>query len=305
MIDKSVLSKLNERLELARTRTGLMAIFMVEVNSKGGLAYTYQTTSAACTGDFNRQPALFLPKAGVTKYLAVAYNGESPKDQGSGGLTGLMSCPSSTFEGGDVSKAWLKFLLDPTGIWKEVIPYIANADDLDDINYRTGFIFRDPHELPAEATFNFLIASRFAQEQNRKAIVWYDLVQKGVNPRIAFIYATWYGPKGGCLMTPSHSIGLSPPKVWAKNFYLGKPFESVTTGGISTENKPSLISTWDRGATVGVAYGLKGAIGENMWLCHKKTPPARVHEGFFNDMKPATVMTILEQIELFVTAEGE
>src|SRR5690606_1011886 len=137
--------------------SGLMAYAGFKANKKGELKVSFKETHAACTGSLRYAPKAWDENEGCD-YLAIAFNGESPADIGPGHI---YRGSELTFEGGEVSLAWLKFLTDPNGYWRDVLPFIANLDDLDLINNETGFIFTDLRNLPAEPTFNFLIATRW------------------------------------------------------------------------------------------------------------------------------------------------
>lgn len=286
------LAYLNKFLSEARSRRGLMAFKAITTFSDMPTEDTYSSLSDACTGSLSRQITPWKKLVGTMtgKYLAVAYNGQSPANEGPGGTCGLSYDKISKFKGGSISLAWLEFITDPNGYWRDVVPYIINLENLKEINEQTGFIFRDTHDLPAEATFNFLIASRWPQEQYRRAKVWYELVQEGVDKRIAFIYANWHYA-GAVAATPGHTIGFSPPKVWAKLFYAGVPHTSVKTGAMPTGLLPAKVHISQS------CYGLVGHLGENKWFNHNQLGNSVTPlENFF--LKPGTGVMLTGKKEL-------
>lgn len=269
-----------------RKRTGLMAFQSVTQTEDGRFFENYGSANDACTGNIMRGVSWAKPEEGYHTFLGMSFNGEAPKDKGSGGAQGL-SYENHHFKGGPISLAWLEFITDPNGYWRDVLPFIVNLDDLKEINDKTGIIFRDLHLLPAEATFNFMIATRWPQEQHRRAKVWYDLVQRGVDRRIAFVYANWYFT-GGITSTPSHTIGFAPPKVWAKQFYKGVPYGSVRAGDKPTTDKPARIRVGP--APIGV-YGLVGTLGENRWFNHDQLGNTNPMMNFFYKTGTGTHLT--------------
>lgn len=296
--DNETRIKLEKWMSGARKRTGLQAFYAVKVGPKGGLTALYQGTSDACTGQIKTNPNIWTE--GKADYFCMPYNGETPADRGSGGTRSLGYDPIE-FKGGKVSRAWLDFICDPNGYWKQVLPFIVNLDDLDLINESTGFIFETPHFVPSEATFNFLIATRWPQEQNRRAVIWYDLVTKGVDPAIAFIYANWYMADGRLQSTPHHTIGFSPPKIWAKDFFMRNPKVCENKAGKINSDRVSLFvhSTHP--------IGLQGTEGENKWFIKNAEHTGSPLTAFFGTdkggrIKPGNTQgSIIEEITTFVS----
>lgn len=270
----------------ARNRSGLMAYATFKINKGGLLVQTMHETHGACTGALRYSQQAWGEDG--ADYLAVCFNGESPGNLGPGTI---YRGQSHDFIGGPISRAWLEFLTDPKGYWRDVLPFIVNLDDLETINMETGFIFANLREMPAEPSFNFLIATRWAQEQNKRAVVWYDLIGKGIDPAIAFIAAHWYKPDGSILSTPSHTIAYSPPKTWAKKFFKRAPHVDFMKTGDKQRNS---------------FVGLVGRIGENSWFNHEKTS-LDMMEGFFG-MKNGRMVPgfnqekLIEEITKFVNS---
>lgn len=173
---------------------------------------------------YNSKPADW---EGVT--LGLVFNGESPKDTGS---------PVGMLKGGEVSLAWLKFLLDENeSPWAEVIPSITNRQDVEWINEKGGLIFENFHEVGGNVFGGFIIATRYAQEHNTRASHWFDLVKGGMNPRLAYIMVSTCNKGGARVSNGGHMPISSPSELWMKACWerkgnLGNPVgKAVFSGG--------------------------------------------------------------------------
>lgn len=156
-----------------------------------------------------------------TDILCVSFNGESPADKGPGGIAGCGL--EENFKGGKLSRLWLDFIMDEKGPWADVIPHIANRHRKDEIN-NGCFVFGDLPNLQNDLTYSFLIASRFAQEQNRFAKRWYELVtEHNLDPKFAYIFTRSYQKWGEKWINQGganvHTILGSPSKTWVKVFF--------------------------------------------------------------------------------------
>lgn len=153
--------------------------------------------------------------------LAFAYVFNGGKQEGQ------HSNPKGKLVGDEISKRYLEFLLDKEiSPCRDVVAHIENADDTEWINEEGGFIITNYTDLNAGELCFFLITQRFCQEQYRSGGQWFKFVERGIDPRIAFVMAhsfTWKGEKGkeivGYCGAPGHAGFHDLPEWWAKNYY--------------------------------------------------------------------------------------
>lgn len=162
------------------------------------------------------------------KVLLFSFNGESP-------ACGRGFAP---YKGGELSKRWLEFLLGPQSPFPEVVKHIHNKDEIDEINAEGGFIFSPGYlEVGAGQLRGFLIASRYAQEQNDRAINWDLMVQHlKIDPLIAWVLSMSAAfTDGWIISTWSYSghtvfyepIGLYLPNLYKRHF----PYDKILNEG--------------------------------------------------------------------------
>ena len=142
-----------------------------------------------------------------TVSFGLAFNGQSPANTGA---------PTGKLKGGEVSLAWLKFILDPVeSPWRDALKAVKNADDVDWINEAGGLIFED-FDVGGNAMGGLVISTRFCQEHNSKAQFWHKLVLDGMHPRLAYIVACTCNASGNKVTLDGHMPLSSPSMLWAK-----------------------------------------------------------------------------------------
>lgn len=269
-------------LNKAGDYTGALMRFEFATKDGKGWSFFDRNTVAVCTGVLRSSRNWF----GKDNVFLLSYNKESPSDMGPGGLP-PSNLANKVFEGGEVSMAWLKFMLDEKeSPWKNTLPFIANRANVEEINSRGGFIFENLPDAPASSTFSFLMATRFAQENNRRCLLWKKVVDMGYNPRFAYIiaHAFMFQPDGKVMASspPFHSFQMQPTKTWAKAFMNNTPREDVHIGH----------------------SGLLGVLGADKWWVDLSKPEivaTQFADRFFTLAKPTgTVEEAISVVEEFL-----
>lgn len=86
------------------------------------------------------------------------------------------------------SLEYLKFLLDPEGPFKGVLPHLYSTDP-EEVQANRGFIFPDAQELPPALTWCFLIASRVGVANARVFWKYLLLKEMGFDTKMASLMA--------------------------------------------------------------------------------------------------------------------
>lgn len=200
--------------------------------------------------------------------FGLVYNGESPKN----------SCsPTGKLKGGEVSLAWLKFILDPVeSPWRDALSAVTNAQDTDWINEAGGLIF-EGFKIGGNAMGGLVIASRFCQEHHDKAQFWHKLVLDGMHPRLAYIVACTCNTKGNKVTLDGHMPLSSPSKLWAK-------------------------ACWELKADVGAPVSKSGYTGGDGLYNDKNSAEYKAYYGYNPDAKGAKysygdLNKVIEQIK--------
>lgn len=219
MLSEKDYAKFEKVLNDLRTGTNACRFATYKVTDAGGTKQLKYRDSAVCTGDYQSSSEF----DGVD-YLLISFNGETPKDKGSGGIQGGIY-DEYTFGGGEISATWLDFMLSEDGPWAELLPFIINKDDRSKINMETGFIIENPNEAPAEALFTFWMATRYAQENHHRAkFVHYLVHNHGLECRLAYLVAYAYSHIEGAgrvrvASPPRHTFQMQWLPLFAKSFY--------------------------------------------------------------------------------------
>lgn len=133
-----------------------------------------------------------LSQGRVGKYAFTTWYGEAPDGNEREGGRGGRDYPynrRSQFIPGPLSDRWLEFLLSPISPWKSLHPHIVNRDDVESIRHGGMIIDLTHKDLTFSQVYNFLIATRWSYEFNHKARFWAEMVDTGVDPRVAFLIA--------------------------------------------------------------------------------------------------------------------
>lgn len=195
-------------------------------------------------GDYN--------KNWVDVTIGLAFNGQSPQDK---------SGPTGKLGGGELSLAWLKFLLDPNeSPWAEVIPSVVNREDTDWINEAGGLIFQNFQEIGGNVFGGFIIATRYCQEHHSRGAYWLELVKGGMNPRLAYIMVSTCNAAGNSVANGGHMPIGSPSPLWMK-------------------------ACWERKGILGSPVGTKGYTGGDPLYNDSNSPEYKAFYGYDNNSR--------------------
>lgn len=93
----------------------------------------------------------------------------------------------------EIAEAYFDWIMSDTGPWKEFkgrnISHLpAGLKDARTFIYKHGWVWKDLKDHPSNLQHNFLVASRMPAEWPERIVRWYDYVEKGIHPGIAFIF---------------------------------------------------------------------------------------------------------------------
>lgn len=101
-------------------------------------------------------------------------------------------------------RAWFDFIISDDGPWKEFkgrntshTPDDLTLKELRDFIFTNGWIWSDLKNHPSNLQQSFLVAARMSAEWPKMIERWYEYIQEGCHPGVAFVFLDVFQPISG------------------------------------------------------------------------------------------------------------